>query len=309
MELIEVLLHKTNGYDKGQLREQLDDSLQELGVPELCHGTKVLLKPNLISSRAPQLACTNGLFIVSVAECFLDRGATVVIGDSPSFGSAGHVLRSQGIEPHIAHLDLEIVEFKTPQIYHLKSGTEIGIAQEALDCDLFINLPKIKAHNQMYVTMAVKNLFGIVCGMRKALAHMKNGYSHSRFANVMIDLSQVIPPSLTIADGIEIMHREGPIGGELLRLNCLALSRDPVALDTALLYALELDPLKCPVFEAAQKRGIAGSNLKAIDFSRAAPSEFFGSGFQAPQLLNPVPFNPFMFFVNSIKKLFLAKSW
>ncbi len=301
-ETIPILLKSCATYEPRRLKELCAEALRLMGETPSWHGQTVLLKPNLISSRAPRHACSEAAFIRAVGEWFLDAGARVVIGDSPSFGSAAQVLNKQRIWPEIKTLGLQIVEFRTPREHLLTHGVKVGIAEEALACDLFVNLPRVKAHNQMFVTLAVKNFFGIVCGMKKAMCHMKNGLSHRKFGDLMLDLTHIVPTSISLVDGIEVMHRRGPINGELMNLGCFCAGRDAVATDTALLAALELDHRRSPVWRAAQRRNLAGSRLEAICFSGLSPDYFAGSGFIAPALLNPVPFNPVRFLINALRR-------
>jgi uncharacterized protein (DUF362 family) len=195
-----------------------------------------------------------------------------------------------------------VVNFTTPVQHELSHGVRVGVAREALECDVFVNLPKVKAHSQMYVTLAVKNLFGTVVGMRKALAHMKNGTSHEKFADLMLDLSELMVPGISIVDGVVAMHRQGPVNGDPLELGCMAASNDPVALDTSLLDVLELAPRNCPIFRAAQRRHMAGSDPRNLRYRGLPPTHFHGSGFVAQPILNPVPFNPLRFCISSIRR-------
>ena len=299
---IPIVVGRSRDYDVGRIKEFCDQAAPHLGLPESMHGTAVLLKPNLISSRASKLACSEARFVRGVAEWFVDQGARLSIGDSPSFGSAAQVLKKMGIEAELEGLDVAIVEFKTPKEQRLTHGVKVGIAEEALGCDLLVNLPRIKAHNQMYVTIAVKNLFGIVCGMRKAMCHMKNGLSHRKFGDLMLDLTTLLPQSVSLVDGIQAMNKRGPINGELLDLGCLCAGKDPVAVDTLLLSLLELDVKKCPVWRAAAARAFPGAGIDAIECLGVPPESFAGSGFQAPSILNPVPFNPFRFMISSFRR-------
>lgn len=302
-ESIPVLLSRCAGYDKRQLHERFDLFAAHCRLPTSLSGRTVLLKPNLVSAYAPPLACTNGRFLRAVAEWFLDRSARVLLGDSPAFGSGEQVLERQGIAGLLTDLEVHLVEFRTPRTIRLAHGVTIGVAEEALACDLFVNLPKIKAHSQMYVTLAVKNLFGIVCGMRKTLAHMKNGASHHAFADLMLDLLALLPDHMALVDGIEVMHRRGPARGDPLHVGCLGAGLNQVAVDRGLIEALELTAEHCPICVAARRRAMPGSELAALVFPIEPPEAFHGSGFVAPDRLYPVPFNPLRFLVNSLRRL------
>ncbi len=302
-ESIPVLLGRCAAYEKRGLHEFFDRCAPLCRLPATLAGTTVLLKPNLVSALAPPLACTDRRFLRAVAEWFVDRGARLVVGDSPSFGSAAQVMQRQGISSMLGDLDIRVVEFSTPRPVRLAHGVAIAVAEEALACDLLVNLPKIKAHTQMYVTLAVKNIFGIVCGMRKALAHMKNGPSHQRFADLILDLLALLPEHVTLVDGIEVMHRRGPARGDRLHLGCLAAGRNPIAVDYGLIDALELTAERCPICVAAGKRGLTGSDPATLAFPFEVPTTFHGSGFVAPIHLAPVPFNPLRFLVNALRRV------
>ncbi len=301
-----VYLARCPGYDRAAVREIVEDMADTLGLKPSFAGNTVLLKPNLISATAPALACTHPEFIAGVAGAFLDRGARVRVGDSPAFGTALRAMEHHGIIRALAGMNVEFVEFVTPVQKELACGLRVGIASESLDCDLLVNLPKIKAHSQMYVTLSVKNIFGIVLGMRKAMLHMTQGNCHRRFAELIVDLLDILPPHAAIVDGIEVMHRTGPISGERLFLGCVAGSADLVALDTALLGLLGLDRRKSPLWQAAQGRNMPGSRPDDLVYPGLPPQAFAGSGFAGPELLDGVRFNPARFLRGLLRRFLLA---
>ncbi|MGI9570855.1 MAG: DUF362 domain-containing protein, partial [Desulfobulbia bacterium] len=133
---IPIIVGRSRTYDVARIKEFCDQAAPYLGVEGCLHGTAVLLKPNLISSRASKLACSEARFVRAVAEWFVDQGARVEIGDSPSFGSAGQVMNMMGIGAELEGLDIGVVEFKTPREHHLTHGVKVTIAEEALGCDL-----------------------------------------------------------------------------------------------------------------------------------------------------------------------------
>lgn len=300
-----VLLERS-AYDGPALADLLERMAPHLGLDRDLRGERVLLKPNLISARGPALACTDARFIASVARMFVDRGAVVSLGDSPAFGRAAAVVRHIGLRAVLADLGVKVVEFASPRTFVLDGGIQIKVAREALDCDLFVNLPKIKAHNQMYMTIAVKNLFGIVRGVGKPLLHMRLRDSHRRFSGVILSLMELLPRHITLADGIDVMHVSGPLRGKALHLGCVAGASDPLAVDTAVLSALELSPARCPLWLEAAERGFRNARIDAIDFPFLRPENFHGSGFIAPGSLNPVGFNPFRFLHGTMRRILLA---
>ncbi|MBB5348474.1 DUF362 domain-containing protein [Desulfoprunum benzoelyticum] len=303
---IPVCLARSSAYDRTAVASLVEEMAGPLGLASSYAGQTVLLKPNLISAAAPALACTDADFIAGVALWFLEHGARVRIGDSPAFGTAARAMQRQGIIAALRGLAVEPIEFVTPVSRVLPCGCPVAIAAEGLDCDLLVNLPKIKAHNQTCVTLAVKNIFGLVIGMRKAMLHMREGGRTGRFVEVILELLDLLPPHLAIADGIVAMHRDGPINGEALALGCVAASGNPVAVDTALLALLELDSSRSPLWREAARRGMAGSSLADIVYPALPPAAFTGSGFTAPGELNGIRFNPLRFVRGMVRRFVLA---
>ena len=298
-----VLLSRCEGYEKAQLDSAIDTILSALVGVRLFHGQRVLLKPNLISSRGAALACTSGPFIAAAARWFLDHGARVSIGDSPAFGTTASVLKAQGIEEALRGLEVVPVRFATPMRRLLDTGVAVKIAEEALSCDCFVNLPKFKAHNQMYMTGAVKNCFGTVVGMRKAMLHMTRGESHRTFADILVRLPGLLPSGFSLMDGVEAMHRSGPMDGEPLATCFIAGSANPIALDSAVLDLPDLDRERSPLWQAAKRANLPGWHHGDIELPFGTIREVCPVRFLVPQQLNPIRFNPLRFMVSSLRRI------
>lgn len=297
-----VGLEHCASYDNDNLKEFFEHSFG--ASPQFSPRTaKIFIKPNLISARGPRLACTHGGFLLALGEFLVDNGAQVSVGDSPAFGSASMVLRNLGVADALRLRGISIINFKKVAHRRLECGVDLGIAAEPLSYDYFINAPKIKAHSQMYVTLAVKNLFGIVLGMRKSMLHMRHGGPDNMFSRIIVDLIQHLPPNFSVIDGVQAMHGTGPVHGTALDFGCVGFSADPVALDTSILHALELDTRRSPLWCEAERRGYKGTDINNIQFPMLRPEFFHGSRFQAPQQLSPIRFNPFRFFWNSLKRV------
>jgi len=299
----EVGLLASRQYDRRLLKGQVEALCNALGF-RVSAGSRVLLKPNLVSAvRHKGLACTHPEVVAAVAEWFLDQGATVRVGDSPAFGTALGVMAACGISAALKGLPVTMINFEAAQPVRLASGVSVGVARAIGECDLLINLPKIKAHGQLYVSLAVKNYFGAVVGFRKPWLHARYGDVDTRFEAMLVDLLGVLPGGITLADGVVAMHCDGPVGGKPFPLHLLAGGLNPVALDTALLGVLGLPPQESPVWRECQRRNLAGSTFQELSFPLARPEEVAVQGFQPPVRLRPVSFHPWRLLLGAMKRL------
>src|SRR5579862_8508345 len=210
-------------------------------------GRSILLKPNLVED-LPGSVNTNSTLIGAAARCFLRLGAVrVVIGEGP-----GHqrdtelVVQAAGLKPHLHDRRIEFVDLNRDELRKVKlkanySGLgELWLPRSVLDADFIVSMPKVKTHHWAGVTLSLKNMFGIVPGMKygwpKNLLHW-NGIHES-----ILDICATVPISFVIADGIEAMEGNGPIQGEPRRLGRIVLADDPVAADATCARLMGLDP-------------------------------------------------------------------
>jgi len=271
-------------------------------MPEL-HSCTILLKPNLITTRYGSLACTEPAFILAATRWFVDHGARVTIGDSPAFGSAANALQALGIADDLNALGVTVSDFNDGRVMSLPGGGTAVVAADAVECDLLVNLPRVKAHSQTRVTLAVKNYFGCVVGLRKPWWHMAYGGKDGDFTDRLVQLPAVTANSITLVDGITAMHKTGPVHGAPYPLSLVGASANPVAMDRALLKVLNLDPEQSPLLEACRRAGLTGTKLAQLSFPLRGPSDMQVYDFQVPPELSPIRFNPFRFLKSSVQRI------
>lgn len=300
-----VALIRCGSYDVRLLADTIERLWPAAGAPVSLRSTAILLKPNLISARAGPLACTHGNFILAAATWLLDHGARVTVGDSPAFGTAQSVLRKIGCLDGLRRQGVRISDFNTVREITLSSGVTAKLAADALDCDLLVNLPKVKAHAQMRVTLAVKNYFGCLAGTRKALWHMVHGGKAGKFESLVVDLPVVLPNGITLVDGIIAMHGTGPILGEPFPLGVTACAANPVAADRTLLDIIGVEPQASPIMRRCERAGLNGCRLEELTFPLLSSGELRIPGFRVPEELMPIRFNPLRFLRSSCRRVIL----
>lgn len=288
-----VSLISADSYQQQTLQADIERLLQPLGGigAFVKTGNRVLLKPNLLTAGRPGKECiTRPELVRCVAQMVQEAGGKPFFGDSPAFGTAMGVARANGYLPMMAELNLPIVEFHG-QRYQTASETfnHLRLCKEAMEADVVINLPKLKSHMQLTLTMGVKNLFGCVPGKMKAWWHMEAGKDENRFGEMLVETARAIDPDLTILDGIIGHQGNGPSGGEPRQLNVLGASADVFALDRSIVEMLNINPVLVPTITAAERLGLS-CQLADITFPHQRPVDLQVTDWKLPDALMPIDF-------------------
>lgn len=304
-----VSLIKAQSYAIDNLMVKVQQLLAPLGGMEAVvnPGDRVLLKPNLLTGARPTKECvTRPEIVYCVAELVKAAGGIPFIGDSPAFGSAYGVAKANGYLLWIEKAEIPVQELHG-QRYQTDANGEfdhLRLSKEAMNADVVINLPKVKSHVQLTLTLGVKNLFGCVPGKMKAWWHMEAGKDRDRFGTMLVETARAISPQLTIIDGIIGHEGNGPSGGEPRSLGLLGASTDVFALDRSLVEVLQADPATIPTIAQSQRLGVC-PDLADIVFPLETPEVLAISDWQFPAQLVPIDFGLPRVMKSSFKHLYI----
>ena len=159
-----------------------------------------------------------------------DHGAPLVFGDSPNLSSRPlAAARKCGLLAEAQALGIPLVDFENGVDVSYPQGVQdrrFHVARGVLESGPIVNLPRLKTHTFTVMTGALKNIFGVVPGGRKAELHL----SHStveEFSRMIADLNGLVPSRLVVLDAIRAMQGNGPGSGELVDVGLLIISDDP----------------------------------------------------------------------------------
>ncbi len=231
-------------------------------------GQKVLLKPNLLSGKTPDKAVTTHPEIVrAVVTLAQEAGGIVSIGDSPGIGSPESVARKSGILAVAEETGCPFAPFETAVTIRPVSGKfqQFEVAQELLDADVVINLPKLKTHQMMGLTCGVKNMFGAIVGLRKPRLHLQAGTDKAFFALMLLELCEALSPTLTIVDAVVGMEGEGPGSGAPVQIGALLAGSHPQAIDTVATELVGMKPHQVWTQQQAIETGRPYTDLKQLE--------------------------------------------
>lgn len=272
-----VAIVRKNNYS--DVRKEIEKGFEALGgISDFIKpGEKILLKPNLLKSSTPEgCATTHPEIIKAFIEIIKDAGAVPLLGDNPAMGNALKVFISIGLEKYIFSNNIRIVECVEPIIKRKKiSDREIKftVFKGIDEADKIFTLAKLKTHAQMLYTGAVKNLFGLVPGGLKPELHFKY-QRYENFAEMIVDLYDLINPDFAIIDAITAMEGNGPGSGTPRNINCIILSKNALAADICAAKIIGYDISDIPILNIAASRKLGPAGLSEISIKGEALENF-----------------------------------
>jgi len=240
-----VVIRRAANYEQ-DLASLIFESLAIFHLPVA--GKTVLLKPNLVGLDPLGVMNTHPAVIAATRECFLRLGASqVLIGDGPAMDrDTEAIVESVRLRDFTGPLartfvdlnvdDVERVTLKT----HASRLNELYLPKTALGVDFLVSMPKLKTHHWAGVTLALKNMFGIVPG--SCYGWPKNVLHWAGIDRAILDVNAAARPDFAIVDGIVGMEGNGPIQGTPKASGVLIFGSDPVAVDATCCRVMGLMP-------------------------------------------------------------------
>ena len=277
-----VAVIRCDTYEQDRVRKAVREAIDLLGGLDSIFGeeeafkargknAEIVLKPNLLTKAPPEKAVTTHPEVFrAVGELLREEGYTnLAYGDSPGTPVPGmektaegcgikSVADELGIRPgDFEHgTEVEYPEGKVAKRFILaKEVAKVTGAGGSEPEGMIINLCKMKTHQLERITGAVKNTFGCVCGVNKAMTHARY-QSPQHFARMLADLNTLVRPSLHVMDAILAMDGNGPASGDPFPMNAILVSTDPVALDAVFCALICLDPQMVATNTACADEGI-----------------------------------------------------
>lgn len=231
-------------------------------------GQSVLLKPNYTGPLgSDDGAATSNAVLESVIVLAKQAGAgkiDIVEGSGAVHLGTKKIYELLGVtqvaeKHHVGLYDANQMEFRkvTSEKFHFMDYIEICSA--AWNYDVIINLPVIKTHPLTEITVAYKNMNGLLSPIDKRRFHDLN------MRRAIVDLTEALPSYLTIVDGLTAMEGLGPMEGTPVDLGIIMAGDNPLAVDATAARIMEFDPEKIEYLLYAQEAGHGSLREKDIE--------------------------------------------
>jgi len=235
-------------------------------------GQTVVVKPNIGWDRKPeQAANTSPEVVLEVVRLCLAAGAAKIQIFDRTCNDPRRCYTSSGIAAAIEGLADERVEIaqlderrfrkiELPDALLLKRWSYY---QDALDADVFINVPVAKHHSASGLTIGMKNIMGVIGRNRATL--------HRNLPEALHDMNRVIRSHLTIVDASRVLIANGPQGGrveDVRHFETIIASSDVVAADAVAASLFHKTLADLSYLKLADAQGLGVADLARIQLKR-----------------------------------------
>ena len=229
-------------------------------------GNTVVLKPNIAWARKPeQAANTNPEVVAEVIRLCKAAGAREVkVIDHSIDGPDTAVLKMSGIGPAAEAAGARVISARSQAMYqrvNVKGGKVLrsaDVLRDLMRADVWINLPIAKVHGSTKVTLACKNLMGVVWD--------RGAWHQSASLDQCIaDFAAQFRPNLIILDGVRTLLSNGPKGpGKVASPGVVVAGLDPLAVDAYGVTLLGLKPQEVGHIKLGFASGVGEMRLDRI---------------------------------------------
>ncbi len=256
----------------GDLVTMYRRGMEEMGGMEryVSSGQDVVVKPNIGWDVPPERAAnTNPELIGAIVEDCLKAGARRVYVFDHTCDNWRRSYENSGIEDAARQAGATVVPgnqerfYKEVSIPGAKRLKTAKVHERILEADVVINVPVLKHHASTTVTIAMKNLMGVVWDRRF--------YHRNDLHQCIADFCLFHKPQLNIVDAYLVMTRNGPRGtsvADLVTRRSLMISEDIVAVDAAGTLTFGAEPEDVGHIRIGNEMNIGTMDLASLNIQR-----------------------------------------
>ncbi len=229
-------------------------------------GADVIIKPNVcVDNRTYEWAATTNPWVVGeLVRMSYEAGASHVRvmdqtwkrGMTEAYLISGITEQVEAAGGEMVWMPLEkFIPTELPLGKDLKS---LDIYEDILNADVWINVPVAKHHMDAKLTLAMKNLMGLIAD---------RPIIHENFGQRIADMASAFKPILNVMDAVRVMMDNGPMGyalSDVKKMDTLIVSQDMVAIDAYTTRLFDMKPEDLDYVVCAAEMGLGRMDVENL---------------------------------------------
>lgn len=266
-----VAIIPCSGYDGQALLAAIRAGWQSTRPPDV-RGKSVLIKPNIADYSPNRPIHTSPGLSSALVTLLREHGArhVVIAEGTPQNRDSEWIFDQSGYASIARELNVPLIDLNYDSLKPKRNANPrarllkiLELPETVLGADIVISVAKMKTHKLAGITLCLKNMFGIIPGIKygwpKNLLHW-NGIPRS-----ICEINSTIPPHYAIVDGIVGMEGHGPIMGTPKKVGVLVLGDNALAVDATAARIMGVDPARVDYLAMAQMFGLGSHRADFID--------------------------------------------
>ncbi len=221
-----------------------------------------VIKPNFCAPMSPSTGATTDIRILEqIFKMYEGLAEEIVVIESDGYtSSAKENFKMTGAKEVCDYYGVKFTnlsrDIRIPVEMDYGTLRDFKVPRTILKADVFINVPVMKTHRITTVSLALKNMVGIIPG--------RKGIYHPKIGGAISDLMRIRAPDVNIMDGIIAMEGNGPVNGQPKKMGIIMASTDAVALDTVCCKVMGVNPISVGHITEAGYNGYGEYSINRI---------------------------------------------
>jgi uncharacterized protein (DUF362 family)/ferredoxin len=250
-------------------------ALELSGLLADLRGRRVLLKLNMMKGTPETAEATDARFAGALVRVLKGEGCAVSAGDSSGIlGFTSEVFEASGMTAEVTANGGTMVNFDAGPFVDIDlggvfAGRRLPVARALLEADAVLDVPKMKTHTFLGLTLAVKNLVGVFPGAVKCGLHTL-APDRDDFAGLVAGIPAALESAGVniagaIVDGILALGgRGGVVRPAPTWMNFTAAGRNLFDVDMFCAALAGFDPSEVPLCRIGARDGLGAAGVAGL---------------------------------------------
>jgi len=278
--LLQVALVPCPDYDPETLIAAIRAGWRSSRPPEV-RGKRVVIKPNIADFAPGRPIHTDPRLVAALIIHLGDLGAReIILAEGPPHNrDTEWLFRQTGFEALARRRSVPLIDLNCDDVQPVKNVNpratllrELYLPKSILSAEVLISVAKMKTHKLAGITLSMKNMFGVLPGMKYGWP--KNTLHWNGIPMSICEINGTVKTHYSIIDGVVGMEGHGPIMGTARKAGVLVMGDNALSVDATAARVMGVDPARVEYLAMAHKIKLGSLRSENIGVARETLDKF-----------------------------------